>query len=102
MFEGFKSLNADEKTESYFNILENVTTIKHKNSDTFVPKEMKDKDIRILSYKVLLEKFNKKYTNLTEEQKKVLKEYISNISNTNNFSIFVQNQITNFKRKTKL
>ena len=47
---------------------------------------MKDKDLRILSYKVLLEKFNKKYTNLTsDEQKKVIKGYISNISNTNNF-----------------
>ena len=99
LFEGFKSLNADEKTESYFNILENVTTIKDKNSDTFVPKEMKDKDIRILSYKVLLEKFNKKYTNLTEEQKKVLKEYISNISNTNNFNAFVQNQIPILKER---
>ena len=32
-------------------------------------------------YKTLLEKFNKKYTNLSDEQKHVLKEYISNISN---------------------
>lgn len=93
LFEGFTDLNADEKTESYFIIVENITTIKNKKSDTFIPNEMKDKDLRILSYKVLLEKFNKKYTNLTDEQKKVLKEYISNISNTNNFNSFVKNQI---------
>jgi len=93
LFEGFTDLNADEKTESYFIIVESITTMQDKKSDTFVPEEMKDRDLRILSYKVLLEKFNKKYTNLTDEQKKVLKEYISNISNTNNFNKFVKNQI---------
>ena len=93
LFEGFSTLNADEKTESYFNIVENITTIKNKKSNTFIPNEMKDNDLRILSYRVLLEKFNKKYTNLTDEQKRILKEYISNISNTNNFSTFVKNQI---------
>ena len=51
-----------------------------------MPKEMNDKDLRILSYKSLLEKFNSKYSNLTNEQKNVLKEYISNISNTNNYT----------------
>ena len=60
---------------------------------------MKDKDLRILSYKALLEKFNKKYSNLSEQQKKVLKEYISSISNTNNFSTFVQTQIPKLKSK---
>ena len=30
---------------------------------------------------------------LTSEQKKVLKEYISNISNTNDFNAFVKNQL---------
>jgi len=93
LFEGFTDLNADEKTESYFNIVENITTIKTKKSNTFIPNEMKDNDLRILSYRVLLEKFNKKYTNLTDEQKRILKEYISNISNTNNFNAFVKNQI---------
>ena len=93
LFEGFSTLNADEKTESYFIIVENITTMKDKKTDSYIPDEMKDKDLRILSYKVLLEKFNKKYTNLTSEQKKVLKEYISNISNTNDFNAFVKNQL---------
>jgi len=99
LFEGFTDLNADEKTESYFIIVESITTMQDKKSDTFVPEEMKDRDLRILSYKVLLEKFNKKYTNLTDEQKKVLKEYISNISNTNNFNKFVKNQIPMLEKR---
>ena len=100
LFEGISELDADEKTESYFIIIENVTTLKSKKESSYIPEDFKDKDLRILSYKTLLEKFNKKYTNLSDEQKKVLKEYISNISNTNNFSVFVERQIP--KLKTKL
>tara|TARA_Y100000310_G_scaffold68783_1_gene64102 strand:- start:223 stop:1068 length:846 start_codon:yes stop_codon:yes gene_type:complete len=99
LFEGMSELNADEKTESYFIIIENVTTINTKKTDTFIHEEMKDKDLRILSYKSLLEKFNNKYGNLTNEQKKILKEYISSISNTNNFSAFVINQLPILKNK---
>ena len=99
LFEGLNQLSADEKTESYFIIIENVTTSDSKKMTTFLPKEMKDNDLRILSYKSLLEKFNSKYSNLTNEQKNVLKEYISNISNTNNFSNFVVNQLPNLKNR---
>ena len=100
LFEGINEMGADEKTESYFIIVENITTLNHKKEKSYVPEEFKDKDLRILSYKTLLEKFNTKYTNLSDEQKKILKEYISNISNTNNFSLFVETQIP--KLKTKL
>ena len=99
LFEGIEEMGADEKTESYFIIIENVTTMKHTKNKSYIPEEFKDKDLRILSYKTLLEKFNKKYTNLSDEQKHVLKEYISNISNTNNFSVFVETQIPKLKRK---
>ena len=99
LFEGINEMGADEKTESYFIVVENVTTVKHTKNKSYIPEEFKDKDLRILSYKTLLEKFNKKYTNLSDEQKHVLKEYISNISNTNNFSIFVETQIPKLKKK---
>ena len=99
LFEGIEEMGADEKTESYFIVVENVTTLTHKKNKSYIPEEFKDKDLRILSYKTLLEKFNKKYTNLSDEQKHVLKEYISNISNTNNFSIFVETQIPKLKKK---
>ena len=99
LFEGINEMGADEKTESYFIVIENVTTLKHKKNKSYIPEEFKDKDLRILSYKTLLEKFNKKYTNLSDKQKHVLKEYISNISNTNNFSVFVETQIPKLKKK---
>jgi len=43
-----------------------------------------DKDIRLLSYKILLEKFNNKYNGLNPNQKQLLKLYITNSPNDKN------------------
>ena len=84
LFEYDKSLSPDQKTESHFNIVEHVTTdnksIKLSETVTTLPD---DEDLRILTYKTLLEKFNNKYTKLSGDQKNLLREYINNISNTN-------------------
>ena len=45
-------------------------------------------------YKILLEKFNKKYGTLGFEQKSLLKEYINNISNSDKMKSFVNGRIT--------
>lgn len=56
-------------------------------------------DIRLLTYKLLCEKFNEKYESvLDEEQKNVLREYICNVANTNNFDVFVKTKVTEIKR----
>ena len=84
LFEYFKSLSPDKKTESFFNIVEHVTTInKNIKLSESVINLPDDEDLRILTYKTLLVKFNQKYTKLSFVQKKLLKEYINNISNTN-------------------
>ena len=50
-----------------------------------------DKGTRILVYKIMLEKFNEKYNELSPSQKTILKEYINNISNTTKLREFVNN-----------
>jgi hypothetical protein len=52
-----------------------------------------DKGTRILAYRILLEKFNEKYSELSTSQKTILKEYINNISNTTKLREFVNNNI---------
>ena len=42
-----------------------------------------DKDLKLLTYKILLEKFNQKYADLMPEQKNVLREFITSVSSTN-------------------
>jgi hypothetical protein len=55
-------------------------------------------DIRLLTYKLLCEKMNEKYSSvLDDEQKSVLREYICNVANTNNFDIFVKSKVFEIK-----
>lgn len=57
-------------------------------------------DIRLLTYKLLTEKLNEKYSSiLDDEQKTILKEYICNVSNTNKFDILVSEHISKIKNK---
>ncbi len=56
-------------------------------------------DIRLLTFKLLLEKFNTKYsTALDNEQKMILKEYIENAANTNKFDVFVKDKVIEIKQ----
>ncbi len=56
-------------------------------------------DIRLLTYKLLCEKFNETYAStLDEDQKVVLREYICNVANTNNFDVFVKKKVAEIKK----
>lgn len=56
-------------------------------------------DIRLLTYKLLVEKLNEKYASVLDDgQKSVLREYICNVANTNNFDQFVKTKVTEIKQ----
>ena len=103
LFEYNKSLSPDQKTESFFNIVEHVTTndtsIKLSETMKALPD---DEDLRILTYKTLLEKFNQKYTKLSADQKNLLREYINNISNTNSLKDTLKEIVKGLKNDLKL
>ena len=61
-----------------------------------------DKDLRVLTYKVMLEKFNGKYANLNKGQKEVLKEFINSIDNTPRLKEIYNNKINEIKKVLKL
>ena len=52
-----------------------------------------EKDLRLLTFKILTESFNKKYTNLNTNQKGLLREYINNVSNTSKFGEYFEKQL---------
>lgn len=56
-----------------------------------------DKGTRMLAYRNLLEKFNTKYSGMSDSQKLVLKEYINNISNTVKLREFVNTSYIQLK-----
>ena len=95
----YNTLSPDEKTESFFNIVEHVTT---KDNNVRLSETVRtlpdDEDLRILTYKTLLEKFNQKYTKLSGAQKNLLREYINNVSNTNSLKDTLKEIVKGLKK----
>ena len=103
---------------SIFNLLENksatalsivnskVTLLEHivkkpleEKKDTVLEVYNKqDKDTKLLTYKVLLEKFNNKYSSLENNQKTLLKEYVNSVSNSPALKSYINQEIKVVKR----
>ena len=52
-----------------------------------------NEDVRLLTYNILLEKFNDKYNGLNSKQKTLLKEYINNVNNTGKLKSFIDKNV---------
>jgi hypothetical protein len=88
-------------------LLENLTAqpVKEKEVRDNIIEEFKkyDKDLRLLTYQVLLEKFNGKYNSLNDNQKVVLREFINLVDNTPRLREFYNIKINEIKTQlTKL
>ena len=116
----FKAKITDYKImASIFNLLENreatplsivnskVTILEHitenqkeqsKKSTVLENYEKQDKDTRLLTYKVLLEKFNDKYSGLQDNQKTLLKEYVNSVSNSPALKSYINQEIKEVKK----
>jgi hypothetical protein len=93
--------NPNQIIENKTVLLEFLTTktINKKEVRENILEEFKsqDKDIRVLTYRVLLEKFNDKYSELNKNQKDVLKEFINGIDSTPKLKEFYNNKVTEIK-----
>ena len=68
--------------------------ISSKQKETVITEYSKyDKDLRTLTYKVLLEKFNGKYDSLNDNQKEILRELINSIDNTPRLKEFYNSKV---------
>ena len=95
------SLPPAEGVKLRYNLVEAVTGKKApKNIKKQIVSEYtnQDKDMQLLSYQILVDKFNEKYGDLTPKQKKVLREYINNVSNTNNLKELISSEVPHIKR----
>ena len=93
--------NVDQVIDNKITLLEYLTkhevNTKEVKEDVLKEFQTYDKDLRILTYKVLLEKFNSKYDNLSIEQKQVLKEFINAVDSTPELRDFYNNKIDELK-----
>jgi len=82
-----------------------ITLLEHLTKKEIITKENEDiklflqesKDIRILTYRMLIEKFNEKYSVFSSQQKLILKEYINNINNSVKLKEVVNNHFNYLK-----
>lgn len=99
LFEAKKNdvTNIKDAFDSKYTLVEHVST---NTSKTGKGKDMvietyktQEKDLRLLTYKILVETFNKKYTNLNPSQKSLLREYINNVNNTSKFGDYYKSEL---------
>lgn len=85
--------------EAKFTIVEHLSgkiANKEIKNDTILFETMRsqEEDLRLLTYKILMEKFNQKYIELDDNQKNLLREYIYNVSNSTALRTYATNTAT--------
>jgi len=105
LFEAVNSDITDPEVESKyrFTIMESICESPNKNVKDSLLEEYNsyDKGTRSLVYKLLIQKFNDKYSDLDDNQKGLLKEYITNISTSDSLREYVNTQINTVKKDIK-
>jgi hypothetical protein len=95
--------NPDQIISNKIAILETLTSkpvSKQKVEDDLLTEfQSYDKDLRILTYRVLLEKFNGKYASLNDNQKTVLKEFINSVDSTPKLKEFYNTKVGEIKEE---
>lgn len=93
--------NPEQLIQNKITILEHLTVASIKESkvrdEVMEEVNKSDKDTKLLTYKILMEKFNGKYDNLAKKQKLILKEYINSIDNAPRLKKFYTDKIHEIK-----
>jgi len=100
LFEGKKNdlLDIKDVFNSKITLVEHIssnsqTNLKERENKLVETYKQQEKDLRLLTYKILVETFNKKYTNLNNDQKDLLREYINNVNNTSKFNDYFESEL---------
>ena len=88
------SLSPSESVKYRHTLVEHITGKPQSKEqlNELVDLDKETEDIRLLTYNIMLEKFNKKYNDLDIHQKALLREFIYNVSNTNSFRSYVNDE----------
>lgn len=105
LFEYRNSDNPKQYIECKSTLMEHLTG-KSQNSDKIVTTINEDyskqpKEIRLLAWKMLVENFNTKYTNLSNKQRSILKEYIESVDNSEKLKNFVVRESNQLQKSLK-
>jgi len=98
-----KATDPNQIVDNKVTILEHLTKTPIERDDVKgnILEEFKsyDKDVRILTYRILLEKFNEKYSDLSKTQKRILKEFINSVDSTSSLKEFYNTEVVTIKNQ---
>lgn len=96
-----ETFQPDDVVSAKFTLIEHIVRHEKKEEKETVVESFtqQETDLRILSYRILLEKFNDKYSSLSDEQKTLLREYINNVSNTTSLRDYISKQVPIIKKR---
>ena len=105
----FEVYNTQKATDPNQIIDNKVTLLEHLTQASVERQEVKgdvieefksyDKDLRTLTYRIMLEKFNDKYSDLSSRQKHILKEFIESVDSTSHLKEFYNSEVKYIQEK---
>jgi len=104
LFEFTIADNPIDIVNNRYTIIEHITRkdIKKTNELNEMSSFIKqDKDVRLLSYKILVDKFNEKYSGLNEGQKSLLRQYINTVSEGTELKEFISKVVSKLQKEIK-
>jgi hypothetical protein len=98
-----KKIAHEQIINNKLSLLEHLTSTsskkENKKEEIFEEFSKQDKDTRVLAYKILLEKFNSKYSDFSDDKKVILKEFINIVDNPVKLKEFYNIKVNEIKTK---
>jgi hypothetical protein len=102
IFEHDETVNPKQLMECKNAIIDNgliTERVKPQTDPVLENFESQPEEMRLLTYKLLVDKFNEKYSGLDESQKHLLNKYITHVNDTESLREYVQRVIPNIKKQ---
>jgi hypothetical protein len=104
LFEYTVADNPVDSVNNRYTLIEHITRSEIKKTNEL--NEMsafvkQNKEVRLLSYKILVDKFNEKYSKLNEAQKNLLRQYINSVSNSPELKEFINEEVHSLQKELK-
>lgn len=102
----YNIINVNDIATAKYTIVEHLTTPQSKKpdqTDTLIEEYRKEsEDLRLVAYKMAIDKFNEKYSGLNESQKLLLREYINNTAVNQSLLKFMSKEVPVLQEKLRL
>tara|TARA_R100001126_G_C4880814_1_gene178995 strand:- start:958 stop:1803 length:846 start_codon:yes stop_codon:yes gene_type:complete len=100
IFNIFEYAEADEPATYIRNKYILIEKVQYKQSEKKSSNSLmnENKDVRLLASKIVIDKFNEKYKTMSASQKKILREYINNVTNSVHLKKYIISETKNIQK----